>query len=95
MSIYKNQTLLTITLDTSLTDLSTATTLKILYRKPSGADGFWAGSLSGVSSIEYSILSGDLDESGSWQLQAQADYSGNIGNGGIVHMIVKEPLPGV
>jgi len=92
MSIFKDQTLLTITLDTSLTDLTDASTLRIYYKKPSGTESFWAGSLSGTKSITYAIQSNDLDESGEWRLQAYADYSGNIGRGDIVLMIVEERL---
>lgn len=92
MSIFKDQTLLTITLDTALTDLTDATTLRIYYKKPSGTESFWAANLSGTQKMTYSIQANDLDEVGEWRLQAYADYSGNIGRGDIILMVVEERL---
>ena len=90
MSIFKNQTLLTITLDTSLTDLASATTLRIYYKKPSGTSSFWVASLSGTSSVTYAIQSGDIDESGEWIIWSYADYSGSSAQGDKILMLVEE-----
>jgi len=74
--IYKNQTALTLILDTGQT--LTGSTVAIKYKKPSTATGSWTGSISSTSSqwIEYAIQSGDLDESGDWVFWAYVTLVG-------------------
>lgn len=91
MSIFKGQTLLTITLNTGQ-DISAGSTFEIHYIKPSQARGAWTASLSGLNSIQYSIQSGDIDESGAWKIQSHVVISGNEVKGEIVNMRVLEPL---
>lgn len=64
--IYKNQTALTIILDTG--QVLTGSTVTIKYKKPSTTTGSWSSIISSTSTqwIEYEIQTGDLDESGDW-----------------------------
>lgn len=73
MSIFKNQSLLKIVLETS-TDLTAATNLKILYKKPSQKTGSFTGVANGQN-IEYTVADGDIDEAGDWQFQAYFEES--------------------
>ena len=62
---------------TSTTDLSTALSLSIRYRKPSGAAGVWTATLSGTTDIEYTTTAAtDLDQAGAWTFQGYATYFG-------------------
>lgn len=51
-------------------DISSSSTRRIYYTKPSGTTGFWAATLVGTSRISYTTESGNLDEDGVWSLQA-------------------------
>jgi len=62
---------------TSTTDISSAVSLEIRYKKPSGIIGSWAGTLEGSTDVQYTTVdSDDLDESGVWRFQAFATYGG-------------------
>lgn len=75
--IYKDDAGTVIDLDAG-EDISTATSLKIYYTKPSGATGFWTASLQGTSQLRYTTDSNDIDEAGVWTLQALvANLSGS------------------
>lgn len=52
-------------------DISNATAVQILVRKPSGQVLTWAASLSGSNHVRYVVQAGDLDQSGLWTLQAR------------------------
>lgn len=91
MSAFKTQTLLDITLDTGI-DISTASSLSIRYKKPSGETGSWSGTLSGLTSITYGVQSGDIDEAGTWRFQAVVVISGETGYGEIVTHNFKTPI---
>jgi hypothetical protein len=59
--------------DTVAVDLSTATTLEMVFLKPSGTKVTQTAALSGDGTdgkIRYVSVSGDLDETGVWDLQA-------------------------
>lgn len=90
MSIFKQQTLLTITLDCG-TSVSSSTTSRVLYKKPNGDIGYWNGTPSG-NYIIYSIQSGDIDQSGVWQFQAYAVLTGKIAYGEIVYKDIQKPI---
>jgi len=62
-------------------DLTTATVLQIKYRKPSGASGTWAATLTGTSTLRYITLAGDINEAGPWQFQPYAERPGWSGHG--------------
>lgn len=70
---FKGQTI-TLSLDTDV-DI-TGYTGKILYKKPNGVSGEWAGSVSG-DTVSYSILDDDIDVAGVWEVQAYAESGAN------------------
>lgn len=55
---------------TDKVDLSTATATSIRYRKPSGNEGEWAGTVVD-DTITYTTVAGDLDEAGVWYIQGE------------------------
>lgn len=78
----------TITDEGTAVDISSATTLQMIFKKPSGetltvdADLYTDGT-DGI--IFYNTVDGDIDESGIWKLQTYivigaASYSSTIGN---------------
>jgi hypothetical protein len=85
---FKGQTLLQIQLDTGL-DLSTATELKILYKKPDGTVGEWVG-VDSSTNIVYDFEDGDIDLEGTWRLQSYALIGGRVAYGDYVYLTVKE-----
>lgn len=91
MSIYKNQSAFDIVLDTSI-DLSSADSVSVHYQKPSGTDGVWTGSVSETTKILYAVQAGDIDETGRWELQAVASFSGRLAYGRRTHMRVSNPI---
>ncbi len=50
-------------------DISTQTTLKIKYKKPSGSTGEWVASVEDTNYAVYTTISNDLDEAGIWKFQ--------------------------
>lgn len=78
----------TIMEDCTAIDVSTATTLTIYLKKPSGETltktaTFVTDGTDGL--IHYQSVDGDLDESGVWKIQAQVD----MGSGSSYHSIIK------
>ena len=57
------------------TDISALTAARLLYRKPDGTKGEWAATLSGTDSVEYTVIAGDIDMVGSWELQAAVEFA--------------------
>lgn len=51
-------------------DITLATTTKILVRKPDGTETFWTGTLYNTRYIKYTILANDFDMSGTYYLQS-------------------------
>ena len=90
MAIYKNQDLLTLTLETGVT-VSGASSALVLYKKPSGTTGSWTGTTSGTK-VLYDVQPGDLDESGVWKIQPKVIIAGEIGYGEIKPLVVEETL---
>lgn len=66
--IFKGQTV-TLELDTGR-DL-TGWEGFILYEKPNGVNGEWAGSIT-TDTVSYDIAEGDIDVAGVWKVQAKA-----------------------
>jgi hypothetical protein len=62
-------------------DISTATVRKIKARKPSGALVEWNAAASGSNSITYTTQANDIDEAGSWSIQAYIELPGWAGRG--------------
>lgn len=52
------------------TDISTATSVKINYKKPAGTTGSWTGAVYNTNYIKYTTDADDLDVAGQWLLQA-------------------------
>jgi hypothetical protein len=71
-------------------DISTATVLKLLVKKPCGAELEWTGELGppnavGVyTKIMYIVKEGDWNEAGWWNVQAYVELPGWKGKGDTV-----------
>jgi hypothetical protein len=91
MSVFKNHSLLSITLRTNYADLASAEVTKIKYEKPNGARGSWNASVSGTNLV-YNFQNGDIDQNGPWRFQSYIEVGGLIGPGDIVTVDVKIPL---
>ncbi len=72
MPTYMNSVGYAITLNVDL-DISDSTVRKILYKKPSGATGFWIAALQGLFELCYLVQEGALDEAGRWEVQAYVE----------------------
>ena len=80
-AVYKNQTLLTLRFDTEA-DLTVATSPEILYIKPGGVKGSWAGTIDGTEII-YAVQTGDIVP-GKWTFQVKYMIGTLIAYGEIV-----------
>lgn len=88
--IFVGQYNLTIQLDCH-TDVSSGTTPRVLYRKPSGTTGYWSGSVSG-NYVQYNLASNDLNEAGVWTFQAYVVLGGKVAYGDKVTQKVESPV---
>ena len=76
----------TINDENGVVDVSGATTKNIIFEKPSGTKITQAASFTNSGTdgkIEYTTVSGDLNEAGTWKIQAQiatvdGDWKSNI-----------------
>lgn len=88
--VFEGQTILQLKLDTKI-DLSNATVLKILWKRPDKITGATA-----VTAVEGSIMVLDLSTinitPGKWEFQAYAEIGGKKAFGDIVSRIFKEKL---
>ena len=64
-------------------DVSGGSVYKIVYEKPLGQTGVWAGAISDASGsalanegVMYTTSDGDLDQHGTWKIQAYLELSG-------------------
>jgi hypothetical protein len=81
---FVNQAAFIIRLDTKR-DLTGVSVQQIKYRKPiSGTKGYWEATINGTV-LEYDVQTGDIDETGTWQLETYIEIDGRPGFGGIVH----------
>lgn len=69
MSDFKNDSLLTLTAETTYTGLASCSLTRIIYKKPDGQTGYWNGTVSGTKII-YNTSPGDIDQAGDWEFQA-------------------------
>jgi hypothetical protein len=71
-------------------DISSATGYGIRYKKPDGTTGEWIGTRNGTS-IEYTTVDGDIDQTGNWRFWSFITLTG----GGKIHgnLYVKDVLP--
>ena len=93
MTIYKGDTAIIFRLDTGVDNLDIATKIEIHVLKPSGSNVIWAATQYGTTSeIIYTSITGDLDESGNYILQAYIEWGTNVHYGDPVTVVVYEPL---
>ena len=70
-----------------------ATSLKINYRKPDGTIGSWNAIEYDSTHIVYTTLSTtDLDQAGTWEIQAYVKVGGWEGSGKWAKLVVYENL---
>ena len=77
--IFKNQTALTLKLDTKI-DLTTATDVWMKYKKPSGTTGQWDATIDSPATsgiISHIVAAGELNESCEWTRWAYVEISGS------------------
>ncbi len=70
--IYAGTVGVTLHVETTI-DLTGASAVSLLVRKPSGKEVEWVGSPAGTT-ITYTTQANDLDEAGLYTLQAKATY---------------------
>lgn len=76
--IFKNQTALTLKLDTKI-DLTSATNVWMKYIKPSGVTGIWNATIDSPATagiISHIIAAGELNESCEWTRWAYIEIGG-------------------
>ncbi len=85
--VYKGDVGTVIYLDCG-TDISGATTTKIMVKKPDSTYVEWTGTVDSNTKIKYTIASNDLDQSGKYILQAYVVTSSWTGRGEAVPLMV-------
>lgn len=80
---------LTISIDMGQS-LSTATGIKVLYKKPDSTTGVWNATAVG-NSVTYNLAMGQLDQPGLWQFEARVNLNGRS-TGQISTQYVEKPL---
>ncbi len=90
MSLYKNQTMLTLVLDCGI-NVAGATVKKIFYKKPDKTTGEYLATAAGTK-LSYTFLDGQIDMAGIWQFQSYVEIGGKKATGEIVEQVFKEPL---
>jgi hypothetical protein len=91
MSLFKGQSLLTLTVDTGYKDVASATVTKILYEKPNRKKGEFEAIVDGTK-LSYDVQNGDIDVAGMWKFQAYIEVGGLKGYGDIVIYNFEYPL---
>ena len=89
--VFKNQTLLTIVLETNYASLASATVKKILYKDPNGRVGSWNATSSGTT-LTYNISTDDVIRAGRWEFQSYIEVGGLKGFGKIATHNFEQPL---
>jgi len=89
--IYTGDTGTIVRLDT-LTDITTATSLVIKVKKPSGVSATWVATLEGTTVLKYISVNGDFNESGTYKMQPQVVMPGFTGSGDITQVQVDSTL---
>ena len=91
MSLFQNEALLTIILETENENLAAAETKKILYKKIGGTEGAWDATVSGTKLI-YQLQPGDIDIVGQWSFQAYIEVGGLPHYGTLATKTVQKPI---
>lgn len=66
---------------TAVLDVSNANSINIIFQKPDGSDLTKTATLvtNGTDgNIRYTSVSGDLDQIGTWQIQARVDFGASV-----------------
>lgn len=88
--IYKDDIGTVIKVDCG-TDLTGATAMKIKVKKPDGTKVEWSASIVEVQKLAYTIVSGDLDQDGTYYLNASLTLNGWSGLGETASFVVYDP----
>jgi len=92
--IYVGQSALTLKLDTEV-DLATATDPRIYYLKPSGTTGYWTGTVTETTKIQYDVADTlQLDETGLWKFWSYALFATRVIYGEPTEKFVSSLLTG-
>jgi hypothetical protein len=86
---YVGDTGTRITMDCG-TNISTASALEILARKPDGTAVTWTATLSGTDSLYFDTLAATLDQAGDWRLQAKVTIGSGVWRGETVLLQVHQ-----
>ena len=73
-------------------DISSATVMRIVVKKPNGKRVRWAAQADGTSAIKYVIQAGDLDVAGDWDMQAYVEMPTWSGHGVVTTLKVKNTV---
>ncbi len=74
--VFKDQTLLTIELDT-FDNMEGSSVTEILFKKPNKTKGKWTAEKQGTK-LRYVIQPGNIDVYGTWEFQAYAEINGKV-----------------
>lgn len=91
-TVFKNQSLLSIILDTKNTDLASATVKKIIFKKPKGQKGEYVATVVDETKLRYDFQPGDIDQAGMWKFQAHIEIGGKVGLGEVFSQYFEEPV---
>lgn len=70
------------------TNISTASALEIMARKPDGTAVTWTATLSGADSLYFDTLANTLDQAGDWALQARVTIGSGVWRGETILLTV-------
>lgn len=87
MAIYKGDVGTEVVLDTEL-DLTEAVSVAVKAKKPSGAEVTWTATVHETTKVRYVTDADDLNQAGTWYLQAYVETSEWTSRGKTVAMEV-------
>ena len=73
-------------------DISTATLMNIVAKKPNGVTVTWTATLNGTTAVQYITQATDIDTPGMWRMQAYVEMPGWNGRGAVATINVGVPL---
>jgi hypothetical protein len=73
------------------TNISQASVARVYYKKPDKTSGFWDAGISD-NGVEYTTVSGDIDQAGRWQFQAYVQLGSWAGTSSIITETIESPL---
>lgn len=89
--IYKNDVGTIILIDMH-TDISSATNLSLIVKKPNGDSVTWTPTIQSTSYLRYDVVSGDLNQVGKYSIQPSLTIGSWVGYGEIVYFKVNKKL---